>query len=179
MPEQCFVRHADDDGTVVIELRDEQAVFHERLDQPSYVLRGFYRQMCPLAADRLVDILLDAHEQIENLGKFALDLDGKRFEHSLGTLRQRAFNTAQLAVGTDRQHAVLGSALVQLFQCELQERQYFRVTCRGIAQHVVEAFAGRRVLLEPQASGARRQPDHLADLVYGRRHQVVLTRSFL
>ena len=45
MPEQRFVRHADDDGTVIVELRDEQAVFYERLDQPAYFFGGVLRQM--------------------------------------------------------------------------------------------------------------------------------------
>ena len=117
-----------------------------------------------LAADRRLTVLADAHQRVQHLRQLGFDGVGQVLEDRLGALRERAFDSAELAIRGQRQHAVLGAALVELLEGELQQRQDLAVPGRRVAQHVVEPLAARRVLLEAQARRARRQTDHLADL---------------
>ncbi len=171
--------HCDHGAAVIRELGHEQAVLHECFDQLAARAR---RQVGPrraLATDRRLTILPDAHQRIQDLRQCGFDDIRKILEYGFCALRERTLDTAELAVRGQREHAVLGTALVQLLEGELQQGQDFAVPGRGIAKHVVQALAAGRILLEAQARRTRRQANHLADLAGVRRHQVVLPRTFL
>ena len=164
VPEQRLVRDRDDGASVIGELGDEQPVLDEGIDELATLARRDVGPGRALAADRRLPVLPDAHQRVQDLRQLGFDVVGQFLEDGLGALRERTFDTAELAIRGEREHAVLGAALVQLLEGELQQRQDFPVPRSRIAQHVVEALAARRVFLEAQARGARRQADHLADL---------------
>ena len=179
VPEQRLVRDRHHGASVVGELRHEQTIVDEGVDQLATLARGQVGPRRALATDRRLPVLSDAHERVQHLRQLGFDVVGELLEYGLRSLRQRTLDTTEVAIRGQGEHAVLRTALVQLLEGELQQGQDFPVPCSGIAQHVVEALAARRVLLESQACGIRRQADHLPDLAGVRRHEVVLPRAFL
>ena len=161
VPQQGLVRDGHDGAAVIGELGHEQPVLDERIDELATLAGGQIGPRRALAADRLVTVLFDAHERVQHLRQLGFDVVRQLLEYGLGALRERAFDTAEVAIRGQREHAVLRAALVQLLERELQQAAGFpgalqrhRAACRRGARCSPgppriagpRAFVGRRII---------------------------------